>query len=78
MRPVFEVLLIGTVVFFYGSVGLVIGFAFGFVPLRLVQATASPPLLTDGVVLMVSLAVGCLFASLAGAGYLKTRHQQER
>ncbi|MBN9000101.1 MAG: hypothetical protein J0H54_12155 [Rhizobiales bacterium] len=73
MALIFHALSIGALALLYGSIGLVIGFAVGFVPLRLVQVLATPPLLTDGVLSIASLTLASLFAFLAGIGFLRAR-----
>lgn len=73
MALIFHGLSIGALALLYGSIGLVIGFAVGFVPIRLVQVLATPPLLTDGVLSIASLTLASLFAFLAGIGFLRAR-----
>jgi len=66
---------IGVFLLLYAFVGLIIGFAVAFVPLKLVHVLADPVLLNDSVIFIVSLALAFLFALLFGAGYLRVREQ---
>ena len=59
----------------YAFVGLIIGFAVAFVPLKLVHVLAEPALLNDGVIFIVSLALAFLSALLLGTGYLRARER---
>lgn len=66
---------IGVFLLLYAFVGLIIGFAVAFVPLKLVHVLAEPVLLNDSVIFIVSLALAFLSALLFGAGYLRAREQ---